>query len=339
MNRKLSKMIWSAWEAVAKHACKAYIAGPELTDAMSTCRRLSGLGFGGTICFWNIEADSPRKIADAYTSALALLATETMDCYLSVKLPPLNYDFALLNEVLERARPKNTLVHFDSLEHAAADRTFSLIAHAARSYPLLGCTLPGRWLRSVTDADVAVDLGLHVRVVKGQWPDPQHAEIDSREGFLNIIGRLAGRARSVAVATHDPELARSALERLRRAGTPCSLELLYGLPMKPALKVTAELDVPVRVYVPYGHGWLPYSLTQARRNPRVFLWILRDLTTGVSPLSSKQPSNVIPSPVEENRSPSSSSRAGIAASRSDWLTFRPESRGVSSRRDKKMISG
>ena len=309
MNRKLSKMIWSAWEAVAKHACKAYIAGPELTDAMSTCRRLFGLGFGGTICFWNIESDSPRKIADAHTSALALLASEKMDCYLSIKLPPLKYDFALLNEVIEKARQKNTLVHFDSLAHETADRTFSLIQHAARSYPHLGCTLPGRWLRSVPDADIAVDLGLHIRVVKGQWPDSQHAEIDPREGFLNVVGRLAGRARSVAIATHDSELARSALERLRRAGTPCSLELLYGLPMKPTLKVAAELDVPVRVYVPFGHGWLPYSLTQVRRNPRVFWWVLRDLITGGSQLPSKKPSNVILSPVEENRSSSSISRA------------------------------
>jgi len=79
--------------------------------------------------------------------------------------------------------------------------------------------------------------------------------------------------------------------------------------MKPLLKIAAELDVPVRVYVPYGHGWLPYSLTQARRNPRVFWWILRDLITGGSPLPSKKSLNAILSPVEENRSPSSISRA------------------------------
>ncbi|MGA2097016.1 MAG: proline dehydrogenase [Candidatus Acidiferrum sp.] len=278
MKRNLNKVVWSAWEVVAKHASKAYIAGPQLTDAMSTCRRLFGLGFGGTICFWNVETDSPRKIADAYTSTLSFLAIEKMDCYLSIKLPPLNYDFALLSEVLEQARQKNTLVHFDSLQHETADRTFSLIAQAARSYPHLGCTLPGRWARSLPDADIAVDLGLHVRVVKGQWTDPHRVEIDPREGFLNVIGRLAGRASSVGVATHDPELARSALERLREAATPCSLELLYGLPMKPLLKIAAELDVPVRVYVPFGHGWLPYSLTQARRNLRVFWWVVRDLT-------------------------------------------------------------
>jgi proline dehydrogenase len=308
MNRRLSKIMWSAWEAVAKHAGNAYIAGPELDDAMSTCRRLFGLGFDGTICYWNVEGDSPKRTMNAYTSALALLSNEKMDCYLSIKLPSLNYDWELLNELLEQPRQKNILVHFDSLEHETADRTFSMIAQAARSYPHLGCTLPGRWLRSVADADIALDLDLHVRVVKGQWPDPQHREMNACEGYLNVIDRLAGRARFVAVATHDPELGRMALNRLRHAGTPCSLELLYGLPMKQALKVASELDVPVRVYIPFGQGWLPYSLTQARRNPRVFWWVLRDLISGGSPVPSKKSSNVILPSVKENRSPSSISR-------------------------------
>lgn len=309
MNRRISKMIWSAWEAVAKYAGRAYIAGPELENAMSTCRRLSGLGFGGTICFWNVESDSPKRIVDANISALAALANEKIDCYLSIKLPALNYDLMILNEVLEQARHKNTLVHFDSLEPEAADRTYSMISQAARCYPHLGTTLPGRWLRSLTDADLAVDLGLHVRVVKGQWADPQHREMDARQGFLTLIDRLAGRARSVAVATHDPELGRTALERLRRAATPCSLELLYGLPAKPALKVARDLGVVVRIYVPFGYGWLPYSLAQARRNPRVFWWVLRDLLTGGSPLHSKKPSGCILPSVERNRSSSSIPRA------------------------------
>jgi proline dehydrogenase len=309
MNRRLNKMIWSAWEVLAKHAGSAYIAGPELADAMRTCRRLFGLGFGGTISFWNIESDSPERIVEVYTSALAALANEKMDCYLSIKLPPLKYDLALLSEVLEQARRTSTLVHFDSLEHEAADRTFSMIAQAARCYPHLGCTLPGRWVRSVADADTAVDLGLHVRVVKGQWPDPQHREMDPREGYLNVIDRLAGRARFVAVATHDPELGRNALERLRQAGTPSSLELLHGLPVKPALQVARDLAVPVRVYVPFGYGWLPYSLTQARHNPRVFWWVLRDLIAGGSPLHSmKRFDGILPS-VNGNRPSSSSSRA------------------------------
>lgn len=280
MNRKLSKFAWSLWEGAAKFAGRSYIAGPELRDAMDTCRKLSSSGFGTSISFWNVEADSPERIAQAYISALAALADAKLNCYLSIKLPPLKFDHALVGKILERARSTNALVHFDSLEPEAADKTYAVIAQAKQSYPCLGSTLPGRWERSIKDADTSIDLGLHVRVVKGQWPDPNRPDLDPRQGYLNVIERLAGRARFVAVATHDPVLAQASLNRLKQANTPCSLELLYGLPVKPVLRVAQSLGVPVRVYVPFGYGWLPYSLTQARRNPRVFWWILRDLITG-----------------------------------------------------------
>jgi proline dehydrogenase len=280
MKKALSKAAWSAWTAAAKFFGKRYVAGPELEDALRVSRRLAGLGFASTICFWNVDGELPRKIADAYETALAALAKEKLDCYLSVKFPPLKFDKALVAEVVERARPNNVLVHFDSLEMEAADQTFAAIEEISASYSRLGCTLPGRWVRSINDAQRAAGLGLHVRVVKGQWDDPAYTKTDLSEGYLDVIEKLAGRARHVAVATHDPIVGRAAIERLRKAGTPCTLELLYGLPVKPALDIARELRVPVRVYVPYGQGWLPYSLTQARKNPRILWWVLRDFVTG-----------------------------------------------------------
>jgi proline dehydrogenase len=282
--RAVSKVLWSSWQVLEKYAGRAYVAGPKLDDALQTCRRISNLGFASTICFWNLDSEAPQQVANAYSSALAAIGSETLDCYLSIKLPPLKFDRNLLNEVLKHGGQKNMLVHFDSLEPEAADKTFSVMEAIVRAYPRLGCTLPGRWLRSCSDADWAVDLGVRVRVVKGQWQDSKHPYINLQEGYLNVIDRLAGRAKCVAVATHDPALARESLERLRKSGTPCSLELLYGLPVNPVLKVARQLGVPVRVYVPYGYGWLPYSLTQAKRNPRVFWWVLRDLLSGGSPL-------------------------------------------------------
>jgi hypothetical protein len=75
-----------------------------------------------------------------------------------------------------------------------------------------------------------------------------------------VIDRLAGRAGQVAVATHDPVLAAEALGRLVAAGTPCELELLYGLAAGPVLAATRELGVPVRYYVPWGRGSLTFPL-------------------------------------------------------------------------------
>ena len=119
-----------------------------------------------------------------------------------------------------------------------------------------------------------------MRVVKGQWADPDPPEVDLREGFLRVIDRLAGRASQVRVATHDPPLAHTALSLLRVAGTPCELELLFGLPARQVIQEADVAGVPVRCYVPYGQAWLPYSISQARRNPRILWWMFRDALAG-----------------------------------------------------------
>mgnify|MGYP006268091069 CR=1 FL=1 len=70
-----------------------------------------------------------------------------------------------------------------------------------------------------------------------------------------------------------------AFMRLRRAGTPCELELLFGLPMRRSLAWAAEAGGRVRIYVPYGRGYLPHAVSQLRRNPRFAWWIVKDLLT------------------------------------------------------------
>jgi len=280
MEGNLRKMMRRCWLPFAERAARPYIAGPELADGVQVCRSLVRLGVATTICFWNGEGDSPRQTADAYLAALDALAREKLNCSLSVKAPPLGFARDLLAEILGRARQGGFIVHFDSLGPEVADQTLSLIADALESYPKLGCTLPGRWRRSLQDADRAVELRLNVRVVKGQWVDPDEPNIDPAAGFLAVIDRLAGRASHVAVATHDPPLAGEALRRLLAAGTSCEVELLFGLPLRRGIRVAREAGVPVRVYVPYGHAWLPYLLSQARQHPRVVWWLCRDLLLG-----------------------------------------------------------
>lgn len=280
MEGNLRTMMRRCWLPLAERAARSYTAGPELADGVQVCHSLVRLGMATTICFWNGEGDSPRQTADAYLAALDALAREKLNCSLSVKAPPLDFSRDLLDEILGRARQGGVIVHFDSLSPEAADQTFSLIADALERYPKLGCTLPGRWRRSLQDADRAVELRLNVRVVKGQWVDPDEPNIDPAAGFLAVIDRLAGQASHVAVATHDPLLAGEALRRLLAAGTSCEVELLFGLPMRRAIRVAREAGVPVRVYVPYGHAWLPYLLSQARQHPHVVWWLCRDLLLG-----------------------------------------------------------
>jgi proline dehydrogenase len=269
-------MIWALSNFIAKRAAQAYIVGPELNDAMGVCDRLSKNGFSSTIGFWSAEEESARKVADAYVAGLMALKEKNTDCYLSIKLPAIGFSSQLLAEVLQKGKQNSVRIHFDSHGPETVDPTWSKITEALPVYRNLGCVLPGRWHRSPEDAEWAIENNLKVRVVKGQWVDPEATDIELCTGFLRVIDRLAGRACQVGVATHDIPLAEEAIKRLKAADTPCEMELLYGLPARGSVRLAQRLGVGVRFYVPYGYGWLPYSLSWASRNPRVFWWMVKD---------------------------------------------------------------
>jgi proline dehydrogenase len=232
------------------------------------------------VSFWNDDFDSVEYITHSSLQLLELLRHLDSHSYLSLKLPAMRFDSEAVGTILRAAVRIRRLIHFDSHGPEHADRMFALIESAFKHNRNLGCTIPGRWLRSIADAGFACRWGLRVRVVKGQWPDPREPEMDMRQGFLRVIDELRGRATCVAVATHDVTLAREALNRLMDAGTACELELLHGLPRRAAVAMARQLAVPIRIYVPQGKAWLPYVLKQAKKNPRVLGWFARDLVRG-----------------------------------------------------------
>ncbi len=267
-----------AIQFLIRRAGSAYTAGPAVEHARSVCDRLGVEGIATTVCYWNGCLDSPRTVSDSYLRVLDIIRNLASDCYLSVKAPAFGFHFDLLKQIVDEAARTNITVHFDSLAPETVDRTFALICEARRSYPHIGCTLPARWRRSLRDVDRVIDLGVRVRVVKGQWAGLAGDEINPHEGFLSVIDRLAVKgARHVAVATHHPAVASDCLRRLKSAGTSCELELLHGLPQPRMLRIAHEHNVPVRVYIPYGEPALPYRLKEARRDPRILAWFVRDL--------------------------------------------------------------
>jgi CelD/BcsL family acetyltransferase involved in cellulose biosynthesis len=272
-----------ALAVVASRAARGYIAGESLTEARNVQQKLVEKGFNSTLGYWDAAGESPRQIVDQYLQGLELLGKEPGDGYLSIKVPSLNFSPDLLDEVLAAARLHQQRVHFDALQIGAVPSIQELVTKARASFPdvALGVTLPGRWRRSVADADWVAQNGLYVRVVKGQWADPDDPKRNLREGFLEVIDALAGKARHVSVATHDLPLAAEAIRRLQLAETPCDIELLYGLPMRAICQHARAADLPVRIYVPYGAAYLPYALDKLRHHPGKIWWLMKDFVGGL----------------------------------------------------------
>jgi proline dehydrogenase len=267
-----------AIQFVMRRAGSVYMGGPAIEDVRSICQRLQREGIASTVGYWNRRLDSPRIILESYLRALEFIRELQCDCYLSIKAPAFGFDAGLLEQILCQAKLTNTAVHFDSMAPDTVDRTFALIDEARRLYPNIGCTLPARWRRSLRDVDRVVNLGLRVRVVKGQWAGLRGDERDPRQGFREVIDHLvAKRARSVAIATHNPAAADYTLTQLKMAGLSCELELLHGLPERRMMEIARKHAAAIRVYIPYGDPALPYRLTEVGRDPRILFWFTRDL--------------------------------------------------------------
>ena len=257
----------------------AYGAGSGLDQALYVCRRLADYGIGSAIGYSAMSDESPRDVADAHLAVFGRLATEDLDCYVSVKLDHLGFDAALFAELAAAAAQSGRRLHVDSLKAETADPTLDLLGKAPRPAPL-GTTLPGRWRRSLEDGARAMELYLSVRVVKGHWADDVGGSVDPALGFSDIVERLRGYQGGVAVATHDVGLLRESLRRLTTSGTPCEAELFLGMPFRGPAGVAREFGVPVRMYVPFGDAWPGYGIGDLVRHPATVWWLVQDLLLG-----------------------------------------------------------
>jgi proline dehydrogenase len=270
------------WAALreARYALPGYVGlvttGPGPAAATRRCHRLNRRGFAATTGYFQADDAAPEDIVAANRAVTDLLSERNGDVYLSVKAPPLGFDAARLRRIAEAARAAGLALMFDAHAPKDADLTLDLVADFLPEFPGTGLALPARWRRSLADSDRFRDGSARIRVVKGEWADPDEDERDVEANYLGLIARLAGRASPVAVATHDPELAERALGLLLGSGTPCELEQLRGLPGRRTAAVARRLGVPVRVYVPFGPGWWPYAVDKALARPYLLAWMIRD---------------------------------------------------------------
>lgn len=262
-----------------------WLRTPGPADAAALCARLRRREFAATVGYFQDDGDDPDTIVAACRAAAARLIGT--GAYLSVKAPPLGFCPARLRALANAGATAGMPLMLDAHGPADAEATIAATEHLLADFPATGCVLPARWRRSSADAARLRDTTARIRIVKGEWPDPDADPADIDAAYLALVSELAGRAAPVALATHKPALAAQALDRLIAAGTPVELEQLRGLPRARTVTIARQRGVPVRLYIPFGPGWWPYAIDKALARPWLPLWMLRDMLGLRDPSSSK----------------------------------------------------
>lgn len=255
---------------VLRRAGAAFLTGPALDDAVRVARRLERGGVGVSLGYWDGGEDSPYDVESRLLACIERAGALGGTPRVSVKAPPLQFDEAIVGRLARSALENGVGLVLDAHGPEHADATLALARVAARLGADTGVAVPARWERSAHDARAAVDDGLRVRVVKGQWHDersPRAAgDAGLREAVVALLDGLTGSADRITVATHDGRLLESLTRGRRLVG---ELELLLGLPARRALAAAARAGLPVRYYLPFGHPSIGFDVHEIPRRPRL----------------------------------------------------------------------
>jgi len=277
---------------------KRYVAGDRLEAALARIEQVRGEGFGAIadVLGEGVEdRDGAHAARDEYLRLVDALDAVDETCVVSVKPTHLGLLVdeglceAMLEELCARCAPRGRLVRFEMEDAPTIDGTLSVYRRVRARHDNVGCVLQSRLFRTADDVEALLDgPPLDVRLVKGIYLEPPSIAWTDREpirqSYVRLGRRLLEGGARVGFATHDDALAdavRGMLEELglRVGGERYEFQCLMGV-RAPYARALRDEGHRVRIYVPYGRDWRPYTLRRLRHNPEIARHVLRALVRG-----------------------------------------------------------
>lgn len=256
-----------AGERAAWRAASRYVAGESADAAIAVARELDRRGVAAGIdCFGELvrEPESARRAARTYLELAERLGGTPATTWLAADLTHLGLDVdpdgcAAIFANVASALPPGRRIQVGAEDFERADAVLGCVLSVAGHglADRLGATVQANLRRSGDDLERLVDAGVHIRLVKGAYVEPESRALPYGEptdvAYLRLAHRLAGAHAEFSLATHDG-LVREAL--LAALG-PQQVEQLLGV-LPENLDELVARGVPVRVYLPYGPDWFRY---------------------------------------------------------------------------------
>ena len=270
---------------VIRFFARRYVAGATLPEAVATVRRLAEEGCCATVDLLGESVTSRDLAAQAvagYLEVLDAIAEHGLDANVSLKPTQmgLNIDEGFCREnigvVLERAHGRGNFVRIDMEDAPTTDATLRVYHDLVARHPgATGVVLQARLRRTLADAAELARTRTNVRLCKGIYLEPRNIAYQERDiirnNYVHILETLLEGGSYVGIATHDEWLVAEALGVVRRLGlTPDRYEFQMLLGVDPELRrILTGAGHRLRVYVPFGSHWYPYSVRRLRENPSI----------------------------------------------------------------------
>ena len=235
---------------------KRFIAGYNLQSAKPAINKLLKDGYGVTIDYVGEMSTTLDDVQNAYAEYTRILNSYT-NIDISIKPSQLGLLMdspngkGLCNAVLERlsshAQLRGNTIRLDMEDSRVTNDTVNLaVKHN------VGCALQSNHPNTLTHMHTLLTHNIPIRLVKGAYKEKISDIKDIRDYFL-LYADIEG---DITIATHDEVL----LNQLTHHN---KYEFLYGVRRDLQKKLKSE-GKDVRIYVPYGENWLPYTIRRLK---------------------------------------------------------------------------
>ncbi|HSR13957.1 MAG TPA: proline dehydrogenase family protein [Thermodesulfobacteriota bacterium] len=278
-------------KTLVKPVAMRYIAGERLGDAVRVVRALNTRNMTATVDVLGENVTTGQEAMAAVQAAeevLRKIETEGLKSNISIKLTQfgINLDESFCRENVRRllrlARQYNNFVYIDMEDSSLTSPTLLFYENLRdEGFGNVGAVIQAYLRRTMEDVKKLVKKEACVRVVKGIYVEGETIAYkgpgEIRENYLKILRSLLEGGCYTAIATHDEYLVEGALRFIRDLKVPPAsyeFQMLYGVREKLRDDIVAQ-GHPMRIYVPFGEQWYPYSMRRFQENPQMARYVLR----------------------------------------------------------------
>ncbi len=290
VDRAISSLLPLVPKPLVRAVANPYIAGETVDELIAVMTRMNGEGFM-TAASMRGEFVTDRReaeaAADEYETVLETIRARHLDSNIHVKPTHLGLtidkEFCVQNlrRLAQAAAARSNFVRIDMEDATCTDATLELHARLREEFTNVGAVIQACLRRSLTDVRALAKLRANVRLCKGVYIESRAIAYRQRDliqkNFVWLLEELLEAGCYVGIATHDETLVWEAfriIDRRKLDRDAYEFQMLLGV--EPSLRrIIVGAGHRLRVAVPFGSQWYPYSVRRLRKNPAIARHVLR----------------------------------------------------------------
>jgi proline dehydrogenase len=277
---------------LVRYFANRYIAGDKLEDAVRVVQALNQRGICATLDVLGEEVETREESLAAvedYKEVLAAIDAGKLDSNISIKPTmfglKIDKGFCQRNiaAICDEAKRYDNFVRIDIEDSSCTQDTLDVYYSLRESYDNVGAAVQSYMRRSLADCVGLAKAKANVRVCKGIYVEPRELAYKDK-GVINanfglLLDVLFGGGCYVGIATHDEKMVWEGLRAVHKFGLKrdqYEFQMLLGVDAK-LRDIIAGEGHRLRIYVPFGTAWYPYSTRRLKENPHLAGQIFRNI--------------------------------------------------------------